>query len=183
MLFYRKVCEHRYGKAPAVTVNGHVNAAFPYIAAPLDYIIMELLKNSMRAVVETHKNSSRLPSVNVTIANNDVDFLLRISDRGGGISHDSMKRVWDYHFTTACSPDRDMVSNTEDEDPFRSIMSPPNQGPAAGAMFGFGFGLPACKAYAEYLGGNLTMETLQGIGTDTYLRLKHIDGRGVPFRI
>lgn len=47
-LFYRKVCEHRYGKAPAVTVNGHVNATFPYISAPLDYIFMELLKNSMR---------------------------------------------------------------------------------------------------------------------------------------
>lgn len=61
----------------------------------------------------------------------------RISDRGGGISHDDMKRVWDYHFTTACSPGRDMVSGTEDEDPFRSIMSPPNHGPAAGAMFGY----------------------------------------------
>ena len=48
VICYRKVCEHRYGKAPAVTVNGHVNATFPYIAAPLDYIIMELLKNSMR---------------------------------------------------------------------------------------------------------------------------------------
>ena len=47
----------------------------------------------------------------------------------------------------------------------------------------FGFGLPACKAYAEYLGGSLTMETLQGIGTDVFLRLKHLDGRGVSFRI
>jgi len=44
----RKICEHRYGKAPAVTVNGHINSTFPYIAAPLEYIIMELLKNAMR---------------------------------------------------------------------------------------------------------------------------------------
>ncbi|XP_067934489.1 branched-chain alpha-ketoacid dehydrogenase kinase-like [Watersipora subatra] len=181
--FAQKVCEHRYGKAPAVNVNGHVNASFPYIAAPLEYIVMELFKNSMRATVEAHAGASHLPSINVTIANNDVDFLLRISDRGGGIPHDDMSRVWDYHFTTAGSPGRDLPEKDTEADPFRSIMSPPNQGPAAGPMFGFGFGLPACKAYAEYLGGSLTMETLQGIGTDVFLRLKHLDGRGVSFRI
>ena len=39
----------------------------------------------------------------------------------------------------------------------------------------YGFGLPVAKAYAEYLGGALTMESMQGFGTDVYLRLRHID--------
>lgn len=51
VICFRKVCEHRYGKAPAVNVNGHVNASFPYIAAPLEYIVMELFKNSMRYAI------------------------------------------------------------------------------------------------------------------------------------
>ena len=63
--------------------------------------------------------------------------LCRISDRGGGIPHDDMERVWDYHFTTACSPGRDLPEKDADADPFRSIMSPPSQGPAAGPMFGW----------------------------------------------
>uniref|UniRef100_F7EDQ5 Protein-serine/threonine kinase n=1 Tax=Xenopus tropicalis TaxID=8364 RepID=F7EDQ5_XENTR len=70
--FARRLCEHKYGNAPRVRINGHVAARFPFIPMPLDYILPELLKNSMR-----------------------------ISDRGGGIPHDHMERVMDYHFTTA----------------------------------------------------------------------------------
>lgn len=50
-------------------------------------------------------------------------------------------------------------------------------------MHGFGFGLPTSRAYAEYLGGSLQLQSLQGIGTDVYLRLRHIDGREESFRI
>ena len=57
-----------------------------------------------------------------------------------------------------------------------------NRGPS-GPMYGFGFGLPTARAYARYLGGSLTLKSLQGIGTDVYLRLKHIDGRNGGFRI
>ena len=38
--------------------------------------------------------------VNFT-ANNDEDFIIRISDRGGGISHELEDKVFEYHFTTA----------------------------------------------------------------------------------
>ena len=47
----------------------------------------------------------------------------------------------------------------------------------------FGFGLPASKAYAEYLGGVLQVQTMQGIGTDVYLSLRHIDSKLESFRI
>lgn len=51
------------------------------------------------------------------------------------------------------------------------------------ALYSYGFGLPACKAYVEYLGGQLTLETMQGIGTDIYIRLRHVDGKMESFRI
>lgn len=51
------------------------------------------------------------------------------------------------------------------------------------SLLRFGFGLPTSRAYAEYLGGSLTVETMQGIGTDVYLRLRHIDGKFESFRI
>ncbi|CAM9188678.1 unnamed protein product, partial [Lampetra fluviatilis] len=47
----------------------------------------------------------------------------------------------------------------------------------------FGFGLPTSRAYAEYLGGSLAVQAMQGIGTDVYLRLRHIDGQAESFRI
>ena len=47
---YRQVCEHTYGVAPGLIVNGHTKAIFPHIPAPLEYILQELLKNAMRLV-------------------------------------------------------------------------------------------------------------------------------------
>ncbi|KAM4813443.1 branched-chain alpha-ketoacid dehydrogenase kinase isoform X2 [Urocitellus parryii] len=123
--FARRLCEHKYGNAPRVRINGHVAARFPFIPMPLDYILPELLKNAMRATMESHLDTPyNVPDVVITIANNDIDLIIS-----------------------------------------------------------FGFGLPTSRAYAEYLGGSLQLQSLQGIGTDVYLRLRHIDGREESFRI
>jgi len=51
-------------------------------------------------------------------------------------------------------------------------------------LAGYGVGLPIARAYAEYLGGSLEIRTLEKIGTDVYLTLKHIDPmEGHSFRI
>ncbi|XP_077511804.1 branched-chain alpha-ketoacid dehydrogenase kinase-like isoform X5 [Amblyomma americanum] len=178
--FVRQVSVHKYGKAPPFKYNGHLNCTFPYIQMPLDYIIPELLKNAVRATVENHMDSpeSSLPPVTVTIANNDIDFIIRISDRGGGIAHEHLGQIMQYHFSTAGARE-----GQYDGGLLGTMMNSPTDGPAGGPMHGFGFGLPTSRAYAEYLGGTLTLETLQGIGTDVYLRLRHIDGKCESFRI
>ncbi|XP_072325356.1 branched-chain alpha-ketoacid dehydrogenase kinase isoform X2 [Scyliorhinus torazame] len=101
---------------------------------------------------------------------------MRVSDRGGGIPHGIVDKVTDYHFTTAEESSQDPRMNT-----FYGHMV--NSGPQSGPMHGFGFGLPTSRAYAEYLGGSLSIQSMQGIGTDVYLRLKHIDGKEESFRI
>ena len=177
--FVRNVCKAKYGHAPNFRVQGHVNAIFPYIAPPLEYILGELLKNAFRAVAENHiENSNNLPDISITIANNERDFIIRISDKGGGIPHDIIKEVWDYNFTTSGTDDR--VTGGL----FGEITSPQHMsGSTPGRMHGYGFGLPGSRAYVEFLGGTLTIETMQGIGTDVYLRLPHIDGHQETFRI
>ena len=42
---------------------------------------------------------------------------------------------------------------------------------------GVGIGLPIAKAYAKYLKGDIEIKSLDGIGTDTYLKIMHIDPR------
>ncbi|CAM9117483.1 unnamed protein product, partial [Bubo scandiacus] len=81
--FARRLCEHQYGNAPRVRINGHVAARFPFIPLPLDYVLPELLKNAMRATMESHLDTPyNVPDIVVTIANNDIDLVIRISDRG-----------------------------------------------------------------------------------------------------
>ncbi|XP_059141301.1 3-methyl-2-oxobutanoate dehydrogenase [lipoamide] kinase, mitochondrial-like [Physella acuta] len=177
--FVRSICEAKYGVAPNVKINGHVNTTFPYIQPPLDYILCEIFKNAMRASVESHLNGAGVPDINVTIANNEHHFVIRISDRGGGIPAKIMNRVFDYNFTTSGA----LLDDKVDGGLFGQFMNADHTGPAPGKMHGYGFGLPSSHAYAKYLGGSLTLESLEGIGTDVYLRLSHIDGRSESFRI
>jgi len=48
VFFCRKMCIEKYGVAPEVKVNGHITTVFPYIMSPLEYMLHEILKNSMR---------------------------------------------------------------------------------------------------------------------------------------
>uniref|UniRef100_A0A8C7L3B7 Protein-serine/threonine kinase n=1 Tax=Oncorhynchus kisutch TaxID=8019 RepID=A0A8C7L3B7_ONCKI len=158
--FARRLCEHQYGNSPRVRINGHVAARFPFIPLPLDYILPELLKNAMSWLCNPEQSS----------------IFVRISDRGGGIPHRILDKVTDYHYSTAEESNQDPRMNNL----FNTMT---NSGPQSGPMHGFGFGLPTSRAYAEYLGGSLSIQSMQGIGTDVYLRLRHIDGKGESFRV
>lgn len=171
----KSMSESKYGRVPEFQVNGHVNCCFPYTETPLDYILPELFKNAARATIEAHADDDVLPPISVTISNNEIDFIIRISDRGGGIPHHLVDSVTQYHFSTANQwKDEAKSFSTVLSEPISSVSAP---------MHGFGFGLPTSKAYCEFLGGSLTIQSLQGIGTDVYLRLRHIDGKHESFRI
>eukprot|EP00095_Tigriopus_kingsejongensis_P002600 maker-scaffold632_size121914-snap-gene-0.19 protein:Tk02600 transcript:maker-scaffold632_size121914-snap-gene-0.19-mRNA-1 annotation:"3-methyl-2-oxobutanoate dehydrogenase mitochondrial" len=178
--FVQQITEDRYGFAPAVKISGHVSAKFPYIEMPLDYILPELLKNAFRATIESHPGvkGSALPPVNITIANNEIDFIIKISDRGAGIPHDQVKKVMLYNFTTAEESTETLIK----DDIFGNFMETMNR-TTSGPMHGYGFGLPTSRAYAEYFGGSLKMYSMQELGTDAYLRLRHFNSREAPFRI
>ena len=126
--------------------------------------------------MEAHYDSPTIPPIIVTIASNEIDFIIRISDRGGGIAHDLVDLVTQYHFTTANLDDTRFDRNL-----FDNIMQ--DSSTRSSPMHGFGFGLPTSRAYADYLNGKLSIESMQGIGTDIYLRLRHIDSKHESFRI
>lgn len=182
-----RICLDKYGIAPNLKIDGHTTIEFPYLSLPLEYILPELLKNSFRATCENHRGSSTLPDVTVTIALNEKDCIIRLRDRGGGIPHELCNKIFDYHFTTVREENG---QNTEDDFSLStdssSSDSPYNNSPIGmmceasssrglAVMHGYGFGLPTSRAYAEYLGGSLTFQSMQGIGSDFYLRIALID--------
>jgi len=179
--FVVELSEDKYGHCPPIKISGHTGVNFPYIEMPLDYILPELLKNAVRATIENnnHVRGPSLPTVHVILASNTEDFIIKISDRGGGISHDLVDKVTQYNFTTAeQSTDKLMQVNGI----FGSMMEVVNR-TTSGPMHGYGFGLPMSKAYAEYLGGCLQVVSLQGLGTDVFLRLKHLEAKNHELRI
>ena len=97
------MCTRKYGDAPEVTISGKKNLTFPYVPTHLHYILLELLKNSMRATVDWHGVDADYPVIKVVIADGkeNEDVVIKVSDEGGGIPRSNIRRIWSYLFTTA----------------------------------------------------------------------------------
>jgi hypothetical protein len=50
-----------------------------HVHCQLDYILPELLKNAVRATVESHTGMKgpAMPPIQITVANNDTDFIIK----------------------------------------------------------------------------------------------------------
>ena len=73
------MCARVHGEAPEVTFHGRTDLSFPYVPSHLNYVLLELLKNSMRATVKTHGHKGHTPPIRIVIAdgedNEDVSEL------------------------------------------------------------------------------------------------------------
>lgn len=160
----RRLCTHHYGYAPPVDVVDVGQVRFPFIRQYLNYIMFELLKNSLRAVTERYsKEEAAKRPIRAVVCGDDATVVIRISDTGGGIPLDAMTRVWSYLYTTAKPQDGDGDGTVEagDSDDDEDIAP----------MAGFGCGLPLSRNYASYTGGRLELNTMPHHGTDAYLYL------------
>ena len=76
---------------PNIKLEGHLDATFPYILSHLQYVVGELLRNSIQAIVETQPAAGQdCPPISVLICEAPQHVIFRISDRGGGIAMDVM---------------------------------------------------------------------------------------------
>lgn len=100
---------------------------------------------------------------------------IRIRDRGGGIHPAVLPNIWSYSFTTFSDeddfPGSGSGSGGGGGDGLSAIASASTGG---SSIAGLGYGLPLSRAYAEYFGGGIAVQSLYGWGTDVYLRLKGV---------
>ena len=99
-------------------------------------MIFELLKNSLRAVVERfgHSEEDRLPPIKVIVVEGKEDITIKISDEGGGIPRSAIPLIWTYMYTTMEGQGLDQNFNDSD---FKAPMA------------GFGYGLPLSRLVSE----------------------------------
>ncbi|KAI5291794.1 hypothetical protein KEM54_006705 [Ascosphaera aggregata] len=103
---------------------------------------------------------------------------IRFRDRGGGVPPGILPHIWSYSFTTFKEKDDsealDILSGTGS--------GAGSDGSAGGyingsSIAGLGYGLPLSRAYAEYFGGSIRVQSLWGWGTDVYLTLRGVGMR------
>ncbi|CAF0906166.1 unnamed protein product [Adineta steineri] len=174
------VCFETYGVVPHVHMENHMHETIPFFPDIVEYILRELLKNSVRAIVEYNKaklqnlqdvkrffeesHQEPLCKVLITTDPDDEHFTIAIQDLGGGTDQTNEK-IFQYLFTSVPIPTQ------EEENEEMNIGSYPVSKPR---MFGYGFGLPICLLYAQFFGGSLTFRQVARIGSDVYLRLGFI---------
>jgi signal transduction histidine kinase len=104
---------------------------------------------------------------------------IRIRDRGGGISPSVYEMIWNYSFTTFNEEQIQSALSGGSEGSDGALSNPVDglsviANPGGSSLAGLGYGLPLGRAYAEYFGGGIAVQSLWGWGTDVYLSLKGV---------
>lgn len=181
---------------PEINISGHLEATFPYIQGHLEYIVGELLRNSILAVMgRNHGLSSKPPPIEVLICEAPQHVVIRISDQGGGIPQDVIPYLWSFNkgpknaarlrnlekvpklsatvnelqgFSTFERVHQNHPQLEKCPDSSLSSLSsrPPN--------LRLGMGLPMSRVYAEYWAGSLGLHSLEGYGVDAFLQISKL---------
>eukprot|EP00045_Choanoeca_perplexa_P010602 m.108289 g.108289 ORF g.108289 m.108289 type:complete len:450 (+) comp15331_c0_seq4:301-1650(+) len=167
-----RVARTSYGVAPKleVHIHGPENFKFSYISRHVEYMLLEVFKNAIRATVEHHLSQkgaafddSDLPPVVVNVYDHKSSTSFQVSDMGGGMSEKIESQIFDYAFST-------VHTDTALSGGFNTgIMDIANR-----PMAGEGFGLPLTRNYADFFGGSLKLITFEGHKTDVVLKLHHV---------
>ena len=175
---------------PEIVVRGHLDATFPYIISQLEYIIGELLRNSIQAVMEKYKGSEiQPPPIEVLICEAPQHVIIRISDQGGGIPRDIVPNLWSFSKgprraarmrnlqkvpslaatieELKTSNHRDTHSSRKGDKSLSTLSSRPPD-------LRLGVGLPMSRIYAEYWAGGLELHSLEGYGVDAFLQISKL---------
>ena len=140
----------------------------PSLEPYLYFIFFEIIKNSVKAVIEKRdmvcERISYKPSVKITINTiSSTDIIIKIDDNGIGIKNDDIHKIWYYSFST--SP-IDMAKIIEENDFNITPLS------------GFGYGLPIADIYMNFLNnstGNIKVSSIYKEGTSVIIFLKKHD--------
>jgi len=180
----KTICLHTYGCAPELVLTGPECKTFAYVPSHIQYMLLELFKNAVRATVEQQRREHgdkigiEIPPIEVSLYRGQNDVTIKVRDKGGGIPRRMHDRVFDYAYTTIKKEPTSYDSVNSEETKWA------NEDIGARPIAGEGFGLPMVRIYSKYFGGDLSFQSLEGHGTDVYLRLAHLEpdlGIGNPY--
>lgn len=183
---------------PEIKIDGHLESSFPYILSHLEYIVGELLRNSVQAVIDRHQKhgdtSQPPPPVEVTICEAQQHVIIRICDRGGGIPRPELPYLWSFSkgpqsqtrlenlgqvprmaATMQELHVKDEIGRADMKTPtYQSSLSSLTSRPP---KLKLGMGLPLSRVYAEYWAGSLNLHSLEGYGVDAFLQISKLGNK------
>lgn len=180
----RFVCEDYYGlfDAPKVQLVCKSDLHFMYVPGHLSHMLFETLKNSLRAVVETHgSDSEEFPPVKLIVAEGKEVIYPVPCFPARLMYSDSISSVCFFPVPLLILA-QDITIKISDEGGgiprsaiplvwtymYTTVESTPpidpdfNKSDFKAPMAGFGYGLPISRLYARYFGGDLKLISMEG---------------------
>ncbi|KAJ1484643.1 branched-chain alpha-ketoacid dehydrogenase [Baffinella frigidus] len=155
-----------------IKFRGDLGASFTYVPEHLYLIAADVLANALRATAERHgptlSSGGSLPPVTVTISEGSNIFI-RITDQGGGVAHAAETKVWKFSYTDSLRMDGITKSGAS---------STTSAALAAGRQ-----GLPLCRVYARFWGGDVTLMNVENWGCSFLIRLPKKRSVGQMFQL
>ena len=143
--------ELQYSQIPKIKIQSLNSKDLIHIPNHVHYILFEILKNSMQAVL---KNNNQMEDIMVNLVHHKDGVTIDIFDKGGGFKFKDKDKVFSFLYTT-----NDLLETNYHHTP----------------ISGFGHGLGMSKLYIEYFGGELNILPLEGYGTRTIINLKSLN--------
>ncbi|KAK9454661.1 branched-chain alpha-ketoacid dehydrogenase kinase [Dipodascopsis uninucleata] len=174
---------------PNLEFVGHTAVRLNCLDSHLRYIVGEILRNTHEAAVEHAKVTGKSPlPVIVTISDTKDRVIFRFSDRAGGLPPDILPHLWsftsgprtmvrhhNFHLVPAAEAIIDelesAVAQTKGHKKEISSLSSLTTRPMSIKL---GMGLPMSKIYAEFWGGRLSLQSLEGYGCDVFLHISKL---------
>lgn len=176
----RRVCSVHYGmEAPEVQLISATrpDATTVHVESHVHRVLFEILKNSLRAVMDrsissqtnTRNNTTRPPPLKLIMAAGGEDFTFKLQDEGGGVPFSEIDHMFGYTYSTFTDlpPSRTGSLASASIHGEKDYVNLP--------LSGYGLGLPLARLIARYFGGDLSLVSMDGFGTDTYVHFPRAD--------
>ncbi|KAF9434292.1 hypothetical protein BGZ76_008254 [Entomortierella beljakovae] len=122
--------------------------------------------------IATASTEPKLPPISLTLVDGGEDVTIKISDNGSGLCLSELENIWSYVRPlnqSSSLPPPTAVSTTACA--FVGGLSSEHKDYLDLPLAGSGHGLPLARLMAQYFGGDLSLISMEGHGTDSYLSL------------
>lgn len=161
----REAAEELRKRRPAcrICVESRIGKRRHFSHAPryLFYIVQELLENSAKA---QERQVDGVHPITLTVCSNEQKLMVRVSDRAGGLPFPNMEDAWWSLYRHSADPVDELVDD-------------PSLGQSWGVFTGKSpigggrVGLHLCRLFTHFLGGDMQVMNMPGLGMDVYITL------------
>tara|TARA_B100001248_G_C27386780_1_gene460086 strand:- start:255 stop:1319 length:1065 start_codon:yes stop_codon:yes gene_type:complete len=144
--------EQQYFKYPKINFKSINSREIIHIPNHIHYILFEVLKNSMEAVIQNNMIDNH--EIEIKLIYNNEGITIHIFDQGGGFNYNNIEEVFSFLYTTY-----DLLENDYHDTP----------------ISGFGHGLGMSRLFVKYFGGDIKVIPLENYGTHTIINIKSLN--------